>query len=79
MTNEEISATVRSKDFRAFHNRLRILLHGLSVRDLKKAGLTHDQVAGFVGHPSWFFTRCDDTTAAAIWELMQAQQPEELK
>ena len=79
MTNGEISATVSSKSFRAFHNRLRILLHSLSVLDLRSAGLTRDQIAGFIGHPALFLCRCDDATAAEIWRLMEEHQPEELK
>jgi hypothetical protein len=73
MTNDEIRAAV------AFHNRLRILLHSLSPGALETAGLTKDQIAGFIDHPVWFFTRCDDATAAAILALIEARQPEELK
>ncbi len=73
-------AVTCSREFRTFHNALRILLN-LDACDLIEAGAIEDQVEHrrFMDDPLMFFVRASDPRAAAIWAAIQKRQPEALR
>ena len=75
MNEDEVHAIVSSREFRRFHNALRIL-HNLDDRDLRLSP-AHCEV--FRQNPWRFFIICSDETAAKLWREIELTQPEELR
>ena len=71
---------VETREFRAFHNGLRILLN-LDEDELIKAGVIEHSVESwrFKDNPFLFFIRAPAEQAAAIWAAIQKRQPEDLR
>ena len=63
-------------EFRAFHNRLRVLF-SIDMDELESAGVIQvgDTAAWntFASDPVRFFLRCDLATVAKLWALIEAR------
>ena len=68
------------RDFRAFHNGLRILMN-MDIVEMGEAGvlLSQRDTDRFVKDPIRFFVVASDERKAAIWAALQARQPADLK
>jgi hypothetical protein len=77
MTRDEIDAIVRSTPFRRFHNAIRIM-HSIDKHEFDERRLPIEWIA-FRDDPLGHFIACDDTSAAAIWTIVDDRQPPELK
>ena len=81
MTHDEVLAIVTSIEFRRFHNGIRIL-RSITLEEAAAGGVEFSSIRerdGFVGSKEVAFIIRDDATKAALWKLIEAQQPDALK
>jgi hypothetical protein len=75
MTQDEVTAIVRSPAFQRFHNALRII-RAIDAHELEAVfGGPIEDWPSFRDAPIDFFIQADDATAATIWTVIERRQP----